>query len=242
MVKIPEKPESIFEEFSADFRELFGEELLSIILYGSAARGEYIPKKSDINFLIVLTDKGINNLSGALPLVEKWSKRSVAVPLFLTDIYIRSSLDAFPIEFFNIQASYKLVFGEDILEGLEIQNSDLRRECEKEIKGKLLHLRQAYFLSKGKKKRLNELFKISLQSLFTIFPVALRLLEIPVPQKRIEIMETLVEKCQLDSSVFRTLWNISDKRQVIPEDEARHLWRQYVEQVQILGRVIDRLE
>ena len=52
MAKIPVKPEEIFEEIISDYISIFGENLLSIILYGSAARGEYVKKKSDINLLI----------------------------------------------------------------------------------------------------------------------------------------------------------------------------------------------
>ena len=51
MAKIPRSPDEIFDEFTKDIKDLFGEELLSILLYGSGAKGEYIYKKSDINFL-----------------------------------------------------------------------------------------------------------------------------------------------------------------------------------------------
>ncbi len=52
MVKIPNKPEEIFGDFSHEVKKLFGSDLISIILYGSAARDEYVPKKSDINFIL----------------------------------------------------------------------------------------------------------------------------------------------------------------------------------------------
>ena len=56
MARIPDKPEEIFQEIILDYKVIFGPDLVSIILYGSGARGEYIPKKSDINFLILLTE------------------------------------------------------------------------------------------------------------------------------------------------------------------------------------------
>ena len=66
MSKIPEKPEEIFSEITGDYRKLFGEELISIILYGSGAGEDYIPGKSDLNFLITLTDRGIEEFDCAL--------------------------------------------------------------------------------------------------------------------------------------------------------------------------------
>jgi hypothetical protein len=57
MAKIPKTPEEIFPEITADFQKIFGEDLVSIILYGSGAGGDYVPGKSDLNFLITLTDR-----------------------------------------------------------------------------------------------------------------------------------------------------------------------------------------
>ena len=43
------------KNFANDVQNIFGNEVVSIALYGSAARGDYHPKKSDVNFLIILT-------------------------------------------------------------------------------------------------------------------------------------------------------------------------------------------
>ena len=58
MAKIPKKPEEIFPEITGDYQKIFGEDLISIILYGSGAGEDYVPGKSDLNFLITLTDQG----------------------------------------------------------------------------------------------------------------------------------------------------------------------------------------
>lgn len=242
MTKIPEKPEVVFEEFAADYQEIFSGDLLSVILYGSAARGEYVYKKSDLNFLIVLTDRGLSNLPKTLPLVEKWRKRAVAIPLFLNEAYLTTSLDSFPIEFFNITAHYKLVYGHDLIKGLTIQRSDLRRECERELKGKLLHLRQAYFITRGKRKELHKLFAVSFKSFFPLLPVILELIGVPVPDKRKEMMEIIIQKCQLQGTVFKQLWEIMEQKKVLPEDETVLFWQRYVDQIQQLGIFVDRLE
>lgn len=242
MTKIPEKPETIFEEYATDYQEIYGGDLLSIVLYGSAARGEYVFKKSDLNFLIVLTDRGLSNLSKALPLVEKWRKRAVAIPLFMSEAYLTTSLDSFPIEFFNIKTHYKLVFGHDLIKGLSIQRSDLRRECERELKGKLLHLRQAYFITRGKRKEFHKLFAISFKSFFPLLPVVLELIGEPIPEKRKEMMKVIIQKCQLDGTVFKQLWEIMEQKKVLPENETIPFWQQYIDQIQQLGIFVDRLE
>ena len=62
MSNIPKSPEVIYAEFTKDYKSIFGDDLISIILFGSAARGEYIYKRSDINFLIILSDSGMQRL------------------------------------------------------------------------------------------------------------------------------------------------------------------------------------
>ena len=242
MTKIPDKPENIFEEFAGDYQEIFGGELLSIVLYGSAARGEYIPRKSDINFMIMLTDRGMSLLQKALPLVGKWKKCAVAIPLYITDIYLKTSIDVFPVEFFNIKAHYKLVYGQDFIKVLEIDKKDLRRECEREIKGKLLHLRQGYFTSLAERKKLQKLFAVSLDSFINLFPAILHLCNEEIPGKKKEMLGKIVAVAQLNGTVWDTLWEYKTGKRILSRDDATATWQSYLEQVQQLGRFIDRLE
>ena len=62
MAKIPDKPQDVFVPLTQDYLKVFGRELVSLILYGSAAGGSYIKGKSDINLLLVLTQEGIDKL------------------------------------------------------------------------------------------------------------------------------------------------------------------------------------
>ena len=64
--------------------------------------------------------------------------------MFLTRDYVLNSLDVFPIEFSEIKDQYKVIFGDDIFKDVEIPSKDVRLLCEQQVKGKLLHLRQAY--------------------------------------------------------------------------------------------------
>ncbi|NVM04778.1 MAG: hypothetical protein HWN67_20830 [Candidatus Helarchaeota archaeon] len=241
MAKIPKKPEEIFEEITSDYKSIFGENLLSIILYGSASRGEYVKKKSDINLLIVLTEDGLNLLGDALPSVKKWRKRAVSVPLFLTPEYIKSSLDSFPIEFFNIKHSYKVIFGEDILEDISINDKELRLQLERELKGKLLHLRESFFESADNKERLKGLFLASLGAFLSIFPVIMHLKGVEVAGKRKILLDRAVDVLGLDKELFTKLWNIKEGKSKFSKGEGRKIWEGYVDQVRKIAFEIDKM-
>jgi predicted nucleotidyltransferase len=169
MPKAPARPEEIFEDFASDYRKAFESDLLSIILYGSGARGEYIPKKSDLNFMIVLSESGMDGLSKAIPLVSKWHKKRVNTPLFLTPAAFSSSLDTFPIEFLNIKAAHKVVCGENFLKDLAFDKNYLRLQCEREIKGKLVQLRKHFLETAGNWRETEALISASLPTFFSLF-------------------------------------------------------------------------
>jgi len=240
MRRVPRTPDEIFEAFVADYRAVFGDELMSIVLYGSGARGEYVPKRSDINFLIVLTEKGMQQINKALPLVAKWRKRNVSTPLFMTPEYINSSLDSFPLEFMALQRHYRVVFGQDVLQGLAIEQRLLRLQCERELKGKLLHLREAYLATEGRARALTALIRRSLAAFVPLFEALLVLKGVEVPTSKNEVIAKAAEVFGLDGGVFAELVRVSGGEKRKPEDLGR-LAEQYVWEVRKLALMVDRL-
>ena len=53
MDSMSQKLEEISSQFVKEIKGLFDRDLISVILFGSAATTDYIPKKSDINYLVV---------------------------------------------------------------------------------------------------------------------------------------------------------------------------------------------
>ena len=70
-------------------------------------------------------------------------------PLFMTESQIEKSLDSFPIEWLEIQERHLLLEGDDVLAGLEVPRTYLRLQCEHELRGKHIQLRQAYLRIAG---------------------------------------------------------------------------------------------
>lgn len=241
MSRIPKNPAEIFQEIIGDYRGVFGNDLVTIILYGSGATGEYQYKKSDINFLIVLTEEGINNLWKSLPLVRKWQKRNVTTPLFLTKKYIASALDAFPIEFLGMSMNYQLVHGEDVLKDLLIDEHDLRLALEREMRGKLLHLREGFLNTAHDTHALRMLISQSLATFTSYFAALLKLKNITPPEKRKDIFMKTAERFGLDESVFATLLEIREKKKHLSQDELQALMEKYIFEIAKLTQIVDQL-
>ena len=242
MSKIPREPEEIFPGIIDDYTQLFGDDLISIMLYGSAASGDYIPGKSDINFLIMLSEKGIDSLDRTFDLITKWKKRNVATPLFLTEEYVSTSLDVFPIEYLNFQNSYKLVYGKDILKDLSFDRELLRMQCEREVKGKLLLLREAFLESQGKGKYLQQLIAQSLGAFVAIFNGLLHLKGKELPRHKRDVIRNVCQAFQMDSDLFERLLDIKEKRGKLSDPEISELFKRYLKEVQKLWKIVDTLE
>jgi predicted nucleotidyltransferase len=241
MAKAPQKPEDIFEEYEIDVKELFGDDLVSLILFGSAARGEYIPKKSDINFLIILTDDGIERFYSAQALVKKWRKRSVSIPLFFTENYIRNSLDSFPIEFLNISNYYQVLCGKDVFEQIDISRDDLRLQVEREMKGKLLNLRQAYFQGAGNAKSAALLIQQSLGTFLSLFPAILKLKDVEISSDSLGNIARIAQTFNLDLELLKRLHRIRTGQEKLKKTDSDELLQQYISQIRSLALQTDAL-
>ena len=242
MSKIPKKPEEIFSGIIDDYQQLFGDDLMAIVLYGSAASGDYIPGQSDINFMVILSEQGVDSLDRAFGLVSKWRKRNVATPLFLTEAYIRTSLDVFPIEYLNLQNNYKLVHGKDILKDLTFQDEYLRLQCEREVKGKLLLLREAFLESGGKGKRLQQVLADSLGAFFAIFSALLHLKGVAIPKHKREITRAFCQAFDMNGDLFEKLLDIKEKRIKLKSSEMAAVFNAYLREVQKLWKMLDELD
>ncbi len=241
MAKFPQDPKEIFPEIIDDYTGLFNDDLISIILYGSASGRDYRPGKSDINFMIVLSEDAIERLDKAFKVVEKWQKRKVAIPLFLTEFYVESSLDVFPIEYMKFQRNYVLVYGKDILEELTFDRELVRLQCEREIKGKLLLLREAYIETGGRGRALRDVIAQSIQAFVAIFEALLFFKGKQIPKERRDVVNLTCDSFDLDAGLFQKLLDIKEEVTKPDDEQSKALFQDYLKEVRKLSKIADTL-
>jgi predicted nucleotidyltransferase len=116
----------------------------SAVLYGSAARGDFIPGHSDVNLMLIVEDTTPEILRSLGQALKPWRKARLAPPLLMSRQEWERATDAFPIEITDMRANYRVLRGVDPLTSARVLQSDLRRALEREFRGKLLRLRQGY--------------------------------------------------------------------------------------------------
>lgn len=184
-----EDPKKVAEELSRAYAELFGERLRSALLYGSVARGEAIGGVSDINVLLLLDRLDPATLRAASPLARRWSGAGNAAPLFMTWDEWQSASDVFGIELADMRDAHIMLHGSDPLAGLEVERRALRLQAERELRGKLLQLREGLLLAATDGKEIGRLLAVALPSFVTYLRAALRLAGRAVPIRTAAVIE-----------------------------------------------------
>jgi len=225
----------VIEPYILKLLEIHKENVISIVLYGSATGKNFIPKKSDINLAVVLKNLEFKELKSSLKLIDYGMGRRISAPLFLSLSRIETSKDTFPIEFIEIKENNILVYGKDVFSGLKIDEANLRLFCKREIEGKLIRIRQAYLEIGLKKKGVEALMKESMNSLIPVFRAMLRfkIQNVPVDKEQV-----LIEFCNhfgLAKDVFIAILKDRMNDEKIRGEDAEVFFEKYLKEIEKLS-------
>jgi predicted nucleotidyltransferase len=157
------------------------------VLYGSAARGDFVPGRSDINLLLILESIAPATLRGLGPAFAAWRKSSPQPPLLIGRAEWDRADDTFPVELTDMRTAYRVLRGADPLAGVTVDRADLRRAVERELRGKLLRLRQGYAAAAGDPALLGEVAARSAATIMVLLRALLVLLGRAVPADPLEL-------------------------------------------------------
>ena len=170
------------EEFGKRVEEALGGRLISLLLYGSAARsGGSSGKPRGANTLLICEPVDPSVLAALEAPTAAWTRSSHPAPIVLSLREWRTSSDAFAIEYEDIRAAHRLIAGRDPWNGISVRREDVQRQLEQELMGKLVRLRQAYLAAAGDRRRLTLLVTQSASGFFTMLRTLLRLMGKAVP-------------------------------------------------------------
>ena len=153
----------------------------SAVLYGSVARGENIPGLSDINLLLVLDQLTSDILVRLEPPFSAWVENNIPPPLLMTRAEWRRASDVFPVEITDMRTAYRTLRGSDPVAELVIRRSDHRRALERDLRGKLNRLRQAFVPSERDPESLGMFARQSIASVAVLYRSLLVLVGESVP-------------------------------------------------------------
>jgi predicted nucleotidyltransferase len=189
-------------EFSRRLVEIYGDELVAVGLYGSAARGEFREASSDLNVLVILRDLDAERLRRGSSLAREWVENGNPPPLMFSEEEWRGSADAFPIEYTDIADSHIVLHGSDIFAGIDVRWEDLRLICEHELKSKKIALRERYLLAAETPAELGMLLTSSISTFVALFRAMHRLSGTKPPADSREVILQLARTAAFDPDPF----------------------------------------
>lgn len=202
------------ERYASELAVAMGERLRSVVLHGSVARGEAVPGVSDVNLLVLLADASPGVLRDLAPHARRWRKEARALPLVLTWDEWAAARDVFAIETADMLDAHAVLHGPDPLEDAEVRDRHLRIQAERELRVKLIHLREAVLARADHADELGELLVTALPSVVTYLRAALRLNggAVPVHDSR-EVIARGTALVGADNERLLELWALRGRGQ-----------------------------
>jgi predicted nucleotidyltransferase len=234
--------EELLNEFVQKMRTAAEENLLSVVLYGSAAEGEFHPQYSDLNVLCVLGDASFASLAKISAAIEWWRGKKHHPPLVLTLQELQTSADVFSIEFVDMKQRYRVLYGEDVLRSLDVPLATHRAQLEYELREKLFLLRQHILLAGDRDQQLWEVMLHSLSSFTTLFRhVLLEMGEMGRKHSREAVVE-LSKRLDFDSAVFVQLMDVRAQRLDRKQFRAAEVAQRYLEAIGKVVTAVDTMQ
>ena len=224
-----------------DLHTAHPERLQSISLTGEAATGDYRARRSPLSLVVVVDSITPAVLRATQKFMRRRHWRRAGVPLLIDPRYIESSLDVFPLEFLDFVDRHVTLHGEDPFTGLRIDTLHLRMEVEERLRGKMLHLWEAYLRCGGRPRALRRLlletpveFEIGLRGL-------LRLHLDERPPTGLGIVAEVQDNLGVELPTLVRLEQVRAGGDKLARAELADVFDAYLDEVRTLVRLVDEL-
>nr|AIA13011.1 Unknown Function [uncultured bacterium] len=236
--------EAKLEQLINDLRVAHGDNLASIVLYGSAATADgQVNRRSDHNLLIALNRITTDDLQTAHDALREWHKLGQPTPVYFTVAELQDAADVFPIEFLQMEKARKVLFGQDPFEFVEISQANLRHQTEYELRTSLIRLRRLYIPASASAERLSNLMSDSLASFAALFRAVLILKGQEPPVSKKDSVLVTARLLNLDSAPFERILELhKGKGSTVTQADANSLFSAYMAQIEKVIEAVDRIE
>jgi len=217
-----------------------GSNLLSVILYGSAATEEFHEGHSDLNILCVMRSLGRDDLSKAHAASAWWARKGHPAPLFFTLDELQCSADVFAIELLDIKAAHRILHGEDVVTSLKVPMDLHRLHVERELRNNTLRLRQHYVRHPADSRKTLGLMTSSISTFAALFRHALIALRDNPPPTMRGAVDRLGSILGFDPSPFHTIFEIREGHKRERDVDVQATFEAYLDGVVKVTEEMDR--
>lgn len=231
------------EGLVSDLRSTHGDNLASVVLYGSAAAGDQVELRSDYNLLIALNRISPEDLRLAQAPMREWQRLGNPLPVYFTVEELSDAADVFPIEFHQMANARIVLFGRDPFEFVKLSDEHLRHQAEYELRSKLIQLRRLYIPASVSVEKLSDLMSDSLASFASLFRAVLMLNGKEPPIGKPDCVRATAKLLRLDPKPFEKIFAMRATGELPANDEeANELFGAYMAQIEQVVEAVDETQ
>ncbi len=227
-------------ELVEGLKTAIGANLKAVVLFGSAAAGDFQPEHSDLNVLCVLDRLDGAELQKLSPTARWWEKKSHPAPLVFGLEELHRAADIFAIELLDIQEKHRVLFGENIFTGMRVPMHLHREQVERELRTNVVRLRQRYLVSARNDDAVRHLITKSVSSFVVLFRHALRAMGEPVPHNRRDIVDQLALRLGFDAAGVLNVLQLRERGHAPSGVELARIFHAYLGAVTHVVEEVDR--
>jgi hypothetical protein len=238
---LPNDIQKRLQTYVKEVTGVFGEQLEGMLLYGSAVRGEFLPGRSNLNILLLVSSYDSAVLKQYSAVHRQWSKEQILAPLFLTEEELHRSAAVFPLEFLEIQEQHRVLVGRDPFIGFHVKTDRLREAVVQGLTSNVLRLRQRYVEGGGGEEATMILLPLSITAILPLLRGVQRLLGRPVLSHSDAVIEDVAAQLKLDLQGLLDTW-LFKRGQISPgPHEVPRLFDRYLQAATVLTRAVEQL-
>jgi len=232
------KPDDKLQQLVDRLHYACGENLVSVVLYGSAARDDFHEEYSDVNLLVVLRHMKPEMYPGLAGVLNWWShEEKLRPPIVMTLEELRESADVFAIEMLDMQGAHKTLHGGDVVSGIEVPMNLHRVEVEHDLRTTLLRLRSHLLLTNDGDEELKLVMAKSVTSVLTLFRHALIALGENAPHGKAQVLEHASEVFGFDGKPLRSVLELRHGAHAV--DNVRGVYHAYMDAILAVAHGLD---
>ncbi|HSS20088.1 MAG TPA: hypothetical protein VLL54_08435 [Pyrinomonadaceae bacterium] len=223
-----------------DLQTTHGDNLVSVVLYGSVAAGDHVELRSDYNLLITLNRITPEDLRLAQAPMREWQRLGHPLPVYFTAEELSDAADVFPIEFHQMAKARVVLYGKDPFELVQLSDANLRHQAEYELRSKLIQLRRMYIPASVSVEKLCDLMSDSLASFAALFRAVLLLHGEEAPVAKPEVVRQTAARFGLDPEPFERIFAFRSTDYLpATEKDANEIFSSYLTQIERVIEVVD---
>jgi len=220
-------------------KEFAGENLESVILYGSAARGDYRESHSDLNVLCIMKSLNVAELARVARVVEWWSKElKEPPPLFFTAQELQQAADVFSIELLDMQRWHRVLHGRDVIADIPVPMNLHRVQVEHDLRTVLLKLRQHFMLAGHDHRQLRGIYARSVSGVLVLLRHTLIAFDEDAPSGAAEVLARIAALTGANSKALQAAVDFRNSVQL--HGEISEAYGAYLSSLEQVVRALDQ--